>query len=87
MKNALILLTLALAMLNLTGCETAITSTSVTYNDAPCPLKVEVNALAGVSVRINDNANSCNQLRIKEINDDQKGRDGYRSVREPRRLH
>ncbi|MBD6980436.1 hypothetical protein [Vibrio parahaemolyticus] len=61
MKKALILFTLALAMLNLTGCETAITSTNVTYSNAPCPLEVEVNTLASVSVHINDNATQCEQ--------------------------
>ncbi|TNZ86919.1 hypothetical protein CGK40_24120 [Vibrio parahaemolyticus] len=61
MKNALILLTLALAMLNLTGCATAITSYNVSYGDESCPLKVNADTSVGVSVRINDNATQCKQ--------------------------
>ncbi|EKQ5899498.1 hypothetical protein JHT19_10670 [Vibrio parahaemolyticus] len=61
MKKALILFTLALAMLNLTGCATAITSYNVSYGDDTCPLKVEADTSVGVSVRINDNTTHCEQ--------------------------
>ncbi|MBD6983487.1 hypothetical protein V8T50_03485 [Vibrio parahaemolyticus] len=61
MKNALILFTLALAMLNLTGCATAITSYNVSYGDDSCPLKVDADTSVGVSVRINDNVTQCKQ--------------------------
>ncbi|MCE7729638.1 hypothetical protein [Vibrio campbellii] len=55
----LILFTIALAMLNTTGCATAITSYHVSYGEEACPLKVKADTSMGVSVRINDNDNPC----------------------------
>lgn len=61
MKQTLILLTLALVMQSVTGCATAITSYNVSYGDETCPLKVVADTSVGVSVRINDHANQCEQ--------------------------
>lgn len=87
MKNALILFTLALAMLNLAGCATAITSYNVSYGDDSCPLKWTpippwAYRFASMTTQLN-----ANNLKIMETNYDQKSRDGHRSMHVPRRLH
>ena len=55
----LILFTVALAMLNTTGCATAITSYQVSYGEDACPLKVTADTAMGASVRINDIGTPC----------------------------